>query len=81
MVEDGQGNLEQFWRWKTTSEDFSRWRVFTPSDLSDEGVYEHQGRDGPEYIYLRHLHVHNITDEHSKDQGSKSIYDFAWFTW
>ena len=55
-------------------------RVFTPSDLSDEGVYEHQGRDDPEYIYLRYLHVHNITDEYSKDQSSKSIYDFAWFT-
>ena len=35
---------------------------------------------GPEYMYLRYLHVHNIIDEHSKDQGSKSIYDFAWFT-
>ena len=27
-----------------TSEDFSRRRVFTPSDLSDGGVHEHQGR-------------------------------------
>ena len=65
---------------KTTSEDLTRWRESNPLDLSDGEVYEHQGRDGPEYIYLRYLHVHNITDEYSKAQGSKSIYDFAWFT-
>ena len=70
MVEDGQSNLEQFLRKKTTSEDLTRWRVSIPLHLPDREVYEHQGRDGPEYIYLRYLHVHNITDEYCKAQGS-----------
>ena len=64
MVEDGQSNLEQFRRMKTTSEDLTRWRESIPLELSDGEVYELQGRDGPEYIYLRYLHVHNITDEY-----------------
>ena len=52
MVEDGQSNLEQFRRMKTTSEDLTRWRESIPLELSDGEVYELQGRDGPEYIYL-----------------------------
>ena len=48
MVEDGQSNLEQFRRMKTTSEDLTRWRESISLDLSDGEVYELQVRDGPD---------------------------------